>query len=91
GPRCGNGYSTAPWLLWSLPDEPARRLELLLQTIGRELQRFLANAQQSPWPAPGADAHVAVTDTTASLWWGGHDQQLAAIALRPIDRAALGL
>lgn len=71
GTRYGNGYSTAPALLWYLPLPASRRLELIFERQTGDLQRFLSNVRGTPWPSRGAQPHVDVTPSVIYAWWGG--------------------
>lgn len=91
GGNRGNMYSTAPILLWLLPRSTRRRLELIAETQGRALQRFLSNRQNQVWPAPGADLHVQVDAEFVKVWWGGTDEDSAVTHLRPLSLMELGI
>jgi hypothetical protein len=87
----GNGYSTAPAVLWYLPLSASRRLKLIFESQTRDLQRFLSNVRGAPWPGQGALPHVDVTSRAIHAWWGGSTEADAVISLRTISRDELGI
>lgn len=91
GNRYGNGYSTAPALLWYLPFSASRRLELIFERQTGDLQRFLSNVRGRPWPRHGARSHVDVTSSEIRAWWGGAIEAEAIVRLRPVSRDELGV
>lgn len=91
GSRYGNGYSTAPAMLWYLPLPAAHRLKMIFETQTRDLQRFLSNVRREPWPARGAQPHVEVTLSAIHAWWGGAAEADAVLRLRPVSREELGI
>lgn len=91
GSRQGNGYSTAPALMWYLPFPASHRLKLIFEAQARDLQRFLSQVRRSPWPSEGARQHVDVTPRAIHVWWGGSCEADAVTSMRVILREELGL
>jgi hypothetical protein len=91
GSQHGNGYSTAPAILWYLPLPALRRLELIFERQAGDLQRFLSSVHGSPWPTRGARPHVEITSDIIRAWWGGTTEADAVVRMRPIARDELGL
>jgi hypothetical protein len=91
GSRYGNGYSTAPAVLWYLPLPASRRLKMIFEAQTRDLQRFLSNVRGEPWPRRGAQPHVDVTSSAIHAWWGGAAEADAVVQLRPVSREELGI
>jgi hypothetical protein len=91
GSQYGNGYSTAPAMLWYLPLPASQRLKLIFERQTGDLQRFLSSVRGSPWPTRGARPHVEITSDTIHAWWGGSTEADAVVRLRPIARDDLGV
>jgi hypothetical protein len=89
--RHGNGYSTAPAVLWYLPLTASRRLELIFEIQTRDLQRFLSSVRDAPWPSREAQPHVCVTPSMIHAWWGGPTEADAIVCLRPVSRDELDI
>lgn len=87
----GNSCSLAPGLLWNLPKPTGERLELIFETYGRDIQRFLTKSLRCPWPEEGAGLHIDISSEIIEVWWGGPDKIDAAVRLRPIERRELGV
>lgn len=80
-----------PCFLLRAPGPLDERLEAVLNSHGRRLQEYLSAAYGKAWPREGAEAHVCVTPSAVSLWWGGPDEASAIVRLRLISRAEVGL
>jgi hypothetical protein len=87
----GFTYSTAPSVVWYLPQSVDRRLERVCDVQARDLQRFVSNAKGEEWPAAGATPHVRVNGDSVKVWWGGDSESSAPAKLGQIDRRELGV
>lgn len=67
------------------------RLNIVFQSYAECVQRFMTNAQQSPWSARDACGHAEVGEVTISVWWGGPSEAEALMRLEPIARGELGI
>jgi hypothetical protein len=91
GEMYGNGYSTAPAIIWYLQLPASQRLQMIFENQARELQRFLSNVRGEPWPGQRSQPHVHVTASMIHAWWGGSAEADAVVRLRPISRAEVGV
>src|SRR5580704_3529004 len=80
----GNTWRTRPVAIWLLPLSATRRLRMIFESQGKELQEFLSRVRGQPWPSVDAESHVLVTDQAIHIWWGGADESDAVVRSQPI-------
>jgi hypothetical protein len=86
----GNSCSVLPLALL-LPLPAAVRLRIYLTAAAEVVQGFATEILGRPWPARDAQSHVRVTSAAIDIWYGPADLTAAALALRPIARAEIGV
>lgn len=87
----GKMTTVAPFFILRsrLPED--ERLKIAFEALASSTQRFLSDCGGRAWPGPGIEPHVAISNDTIDVWWGGASQDDAKVRLRPVDRKELGV
>jgi hypothetical protein len=87
----GKMTTVAPFFVLrsSLPVD--ERLKIAFEALAKSTQRFLSDCEGQAWPGRDIQPHVAVSDDTINVWWGGPCQDDAKVRLRSFDRKELGV
>jgi hypothetical protein len=72
-----------------LPLPAGVRLKMYFENRAEALQSFVSSALQRPWPSESAVRHVVVERTEIRIWFGGSDESLANLRLRPIPKTEI--
>jgi hypothetical protein len=89
--RRGKMTTVAPFVVLRSGLPADERLKIVFEALAKNIQRFLSECEGQTWPGRGIQPHVAVSDATINVWWGGPSQDDAKVRLRPIDREELGV
>jgi len=91
GQNLGNTDGLLVRPIWLSPMPLDKRLNAVLDGLGRAVERCLTRPCGTETPVTGAEPHVRITDDTVRLWWGGPAEAEALVQVRPIARAEIGV
>ena len=89
--EAGSTITGPGFFVLHVPLPRSMRVHAFFDNEARALQEFVSRFRHQPWPSPGADPHVHLTDTQVRVWYGTPDETQAAVRWRPFDRKQLGI